>query len=65
MSDSTLGDGPVPAGIRIKMNAIAAVLDELLNGETAGSDESQWGFVVMCFPFGEGVATVSLIRRIY
>lgn len=48
---ATLGDGPIQADYREKMNAVMATLDELMNGEKRGSDR-EVGIVVLMFPFG-------------
>ena len=47
-----LGDAPVESAFREKMNAVAAALDELFNGELQGR-ERQVGFILLVFPFGE------------
>jgi hypothetical protein len=47
-----LGDAPIQSELRAKMNAIAKVLDETLNGERKG-DAKKWGFVLIAFPFAE------------
>lgn len=52
MSKHTLGDGPISAQYREKMNAVAAALDETFNGAARGSDRKV-GFVLLQFPFGD------------
>lgn len=47
-----LGDAPIQTDYREKMNAVAAALDQLFNGETRGKDRAT-GFVLLVFPFGE------------
>lgn len=52
MSQHTLGDGPIEQEYRQIMQAIAATLDELLNGTAVGIDR-ETGFVLLIFPFGD------------
>lgn len=47
-----LGDGPVQAEYREKMNGIARGLDDIFNGNAVRS-ERKTGFVLLVFPFGE------------
>jgi hypothetical protein len=47
-----LGDAPIEDKYREQMQAIAAALDELLNGEAKGADRKV-GFVLLLFEFGE------------
>lgn len=59
MSDQRLGDQPIEPEYVEKMNALAAAIDELFNGDTAmprrtmRKDERKTGFVLLVFPFGE------------
>lgn len=46
-----LGDGPIEAKYRQKMNDLARGLDEILNGGVKGKDR-ETGFVLLVFPFG-------------
>ena len=46
-----LGDGPIQAEYRAKMNAVARALDEMFNGDAKGNDREA-GFVLLVFPFG-------------
>lgn len=46
----TLGDGPIDPAFRGNMNAIAAVIDEVFNGENPGEDRKV-GFILMTFPY--------------
>ena len=48
-----LGDAPIEAEYREKMEAIASGLDEVFNGEAKNNDRKV-GFVLLVFPFGEG-----------
>jgi hypothetical protein len=47
-----LGDGPVQAEYREKMEAVAFGLDEFFNGEAKGADRTT-GFVLLVFAFGD------------
>jgi hypothetical protein len=47
-----LGDAPIQEQYRQQMQAIAATLDEFLNGDAKGA-ERETGFVLLVFPFGE------------
>jgi hypothetical protein len=47
-----LGDAPIEATYREKMNAVARGLDEIFNGQAKG-DDRKVGFVLLVFPFGE------------
>jgi hypothetical protein len=49
---NTLGDAPIEAEYRKKMNRLAATLDEYFNGANKGQ-KRQTGFVLLVFPFGE------------
>lgn len=48
----TLGDAPIEARLHGTMNALAAGLDEILNGDKRGAAR-ETGFVLLVFPFGE------------
>jgi hypothetical protein len=48
---NTLGDAPIQEKYRQQMQAIAATLDEFLNGDAKGADREA-GFVLLVFPFG-------------
>ena len=51
MSDEhQLGDAPIQAEYKRKMNTIAHALDEMFNGEAKGRDRKT-GFVLLVFPF--------------
>lgn len=47
----SLGDAPIQEQYRQQMQAIAATLDEFLNGDAKGADREA-GFVLLVFPFG-------------
>ncbi len=49
--DHKLGDGPIEAQHRAKMNGVAHALDELFNGPRTGKDR-EVGFILLVFPFG-------------
>jgi hypothetical protein len=57
-----LGDAPIEAEFREKMNAVAAALDELFNGDVKGPAR-QTGFVLLVFPFGEGEGRCNFISN--
>lgn len=46
-----LGDAPIQAEYREKMNAVAQALDTMFNGAAKGK-ERETGFVLLVFPFG-------------
>jgi hypothetical protein len=48
----TLGDAPIEPQHFETMNAIAAALDKMFNGEARGKDK-EVGFVLLVFPYGE------------
>lgn len=48
----SLGDAPIQEQYRQQMQAIAATLDEFLNGDAKGADR-ETGFVLLVYPFGE------------
>jgi hypothetical protein len=52
MSAHQLGDAPITADQRERMNAVAAMLDEVFNGEAKGKDRKV-GFVLLQFKFGD------------
>ena len=52
---SRLGDAPLEEKYRETMNAVARGLDEIFNGEARGSARTT-GFVLLVFPFSDGVA---------
>lgn len=47
---STIGDKPIEPKFRETMNAVAAGLDDVFNGEKRGKDRDV-GFVLLVFPF--------------
>jgi hypothetical protein len=47
-----LGDAPIQAEYHEQMNALAAGIDEIFNGDTKGPDRKT-GFVLLVFPFGD------------
>jgi hypothetical protein len=51
-STERLGDAPIQAEYHAKMNAIAAALDDTLNGGVKGAAR-ETGFVLLVFPFGD------------
>jgi hypothetical protein len=61
MSDHSeqLGDAPIEEAYLEKMNAVAAALDQLFNGEDAMprvrgvEPQRKTGFVLLVFPFGD------------
>lgn len=52
MNSNQLGSGPIQQEYRAQMNAIAKVINEVLNGDAKGPAR-QTGFVLLVFPFGE------------
>jgi hypothetical protein len=48
---NTLGDAPIQDKYRQQMQAMAATLDEFLNGDAKGANREA-GFVLLVFPFG-------------
>lgn len=54
-----LGDGPIEPAYCKQMNALAAALDEIFNGDAAGprergaEDKRKVGFVLLVFEFGD------------
>ncbi len=51
MSDRQLGDSPITAEFREKMNIVAQALDITFNGSTLAADRKV-GFVLLTFPYG-------------
>jgi hypothetical protein len=47
----TLGDAPIQAEYHAEMNALAAAIDGIFNGNSKGKYK-QTGFVLLTFPFG-------------
>lgn len=47
-----IGDGPVEETYAVKMQSIARVIDEYLNGKDRAAPR-QHGFVLMMFPMGD------------
>lgn len=47
---NTLGDGPIEAHYREKMNTVARELDKAFNGDDKGQDRKT-GFILLVFPF--------------
>jgi Rad3-related DNA helicase len=47
-----LGDAPIEAEYKEKMNRLARAIDQLFNGEKHGNDR-EVGFVLLVFPFGD------------
>ena len=47
-----LGDGPIQQEYHATMNAVAAGLDKVFNGEAKGAAR-ETGFVLLVFPFGD------------
>lgn len=43
-----LGDAPIQADMRAQMNAVAATIDDLFNGD---AKPKKVGFILMLFPF--------------
>lgn len=52
MMPEMLGDAPIQKEYYEQMNAVAAGLDQVFNGDTRGPDR-KIGFVLLVFPFGE------------
>lgn len=46
-----LGDAPIEESYRAQMNAVAAGLDDVFNGQARGADKKV-GFVLMLFEYG-------------
>lgn len=57
-----LGDGPIQAEYRAKMQAVAGALDEFFNEGTKGADRKT-GFVLMVFPFGDDTGRCNYISN--
>jgi hypothetical protein len=57
-----LGDQPIEEAYREKMNAIANILDDALNGGAKG-DDRQVGFCLMMFNFGDGPGRANYISN--
>jgi len=51
-NDHPLGDGPISPEYHVAMNAIAAALDKVFNGEAKGRDRKT-GFVLMVYRFND------------
>lgn len=51
----TIGDQPIQIELYELMNAIARSIDDVLNGrpQPPKKFEKKWGFVLLCYPFGE------------
>lgn len=49
--DHQLGDAPIQSDLIVRMNALARVIDEALNGDARGAERKN-GFVLLAFPFG-------------
>jgi hypothetical protein len=50
---SELGDAPIEPAYVEQMQAVAAGLDKIFNGDTHGNAR-ETGFVLLVFPFGSG-----------
>jgi hypothetical protein len=57
-----LGDAPIEAGQYERMNALAAGLDEIFNGDAKG-DARSTGFVLLVFPFGDRSGRANFISN--
>ena len=57
-----LGDAPIDKRYRKKMNAIAAGLDNILNGTDKGA-ERKIGFVLLVFPYGDNTGRCNYISN--
>jgi hypothetical protein len=57
-----LGDGPIQADYREKMNAAMAIIDDLMNDGAKGSNRSV-GIVMLMFPFGSGDGRCNFISN--
>lgn len=52
----TIGDAPIQVDLYDVMNVIARTIDRILNGDPPPVPqkwEKKWGFVMLCYPFGE------------
>lgn len=49
--EARLGDKPIVADQRARMQAVAETLDKVFNGDARGADRPV-GFVLLVFPFG-------------
>ena len=45
--------GPVDQVYQMQLNALAGIIDGLLNGENCPADQRKVGFALLMFPFGE------------
>jgi hypothetical protein len=52
MTKHTLGDAPIEQAYIDQMNAVAAVLDEVFNGNLKHPHKTT-GFVLLVFPYGD------------
>ena len=57
-----LGDAPIEPEFHNKMNALAAALDTLFNGDKHGI-EREVGFIVITFKFGEDQGRTNYISN--
>lgn len=57
-----LGDAPIEARFRQRMNELARELDRRFNGAAKGPDR-ETGFVLLCFPFGDPAGRCNFISN--
>ena len=60
--DNGLGTEPIELAYAAKMKALARDLDRIFNGELRGDDRTT-GFVLMIFPFGDGLGRCNYISN--
>jgi len=60
--DNKLGDQPIEPKHHRTMNAVAAGLDTIFNGDAKGNDR-QVGFVLLVFPFGDNSGRANFISN--
>lgn len=58
----TLGDGPIEEAYHAQMNAVAAGLDQIFNGDEKAPNRKV-GFVLLVFPFGDTEGRTNFISN--
>lgn len=58
-----IGDAPIQEEYRQKMNDLARLVDEYLNGPLLPGVERNIGFVLMCFPFNDDTGRCNYISN--
>lgn len=57
-----LGDAPIHPEYREMMNDVAAMLDDIFNGDKTGEDR-ETGFVLLLFPYGDKTGRCNFISN--